>query len=83
MVGQWVRTVYRLYVGAEFEWSLNADQSCCKVVVLGTQGLGLGFSLCVVPLPVKLMSRISQLGQRLCQQVGDRTRDNRGRELIE
>ena len=51
-----IRTVYHLYVGAEFEQSLNGDQSCCKVVVLGTQGLGLGFNLCVAPLPVKLMS---------------------------
>ena len=54
MVGQGVRTVYRLYTRAEFEWSLNGDQSCCKVVVLGTQGLRLGFNLCVAPLPVKL-----------------------------
>ena len=45
MVGQGVRTVYHLYVGAEFEWSLNGDRSCCKGIVLGTQGLGLGFNL--------------------------------------
>ena len=48
--------MYHLYVGAEFEWSLNGDRSCCKGIVLGTQGLGLGFNLCVVPLLVKLMS---------------------------
>ena len=48
--------MYHLYVGAEFEWSLNGDWSCCKVIVLGTQGLGFGFNLCVAPLPVKLMS---------------------------
>ena len=56
MVGQGVRTVYCLYIGAEFEQSLNGDQSCCKGIVLGTQGLGLGVNLCVAPLPVKLMS---------------------------
>ena len=56
MVGQGVRTVYRLYVGAEFEWRLNGDWSCRKGIVLGTQGLGLGLNLCVAPLPVKLMS---------------------------
>ena len=56
MVGQGVRTVYHLYVGAEFEQSLNGDWSCHKVIILGNQGLGLGSNLCVVPLPVKLMS---------------------------
>ena len=58
MVGQGVRTVYQyhLYIGAEFERSLNGERSCHKGIVLGTQDLGLGFNLCVAPLPVKLMS---------------------------
>ena len=48
--------MYCLYIGVEFEQSLNGEQSCHKVIILGTQGLGLGFNLCVAPLPVKLMS---------------------------
>ena len=73
--------MYCLYIGAEFERSLNGDQSCHKGIVLGTQGLGLGFNLCVPPLPVKLMSQNFGVGLEIMsasQRLDKRQESERG-----